>query len=73
MIFEIISEEELIKTYRDKRPKGKWKVRRLKISEKCFHEFYNCSICGEEAFFDEDGDYLTNYCPHCGADMRGKE
>ena len=25
---------------------------------------YKCSVCGGEYYFD------TNYCPHCGADMR---
>ena len=57
----------------ESRPKGRWNVRRLEISENWIHKFYNCSVCGEDAFFDEDRDYLTNYCPHCGADMRGEE
>ena len=28
-----------------------------------------CSVCGS-AFLDNDGRW--NYCPHCGADMRGE-
>lgn len=27
-----------------------------------------CSCCGERTVWDE-----TDYCPNCGADMRGKE
>lgn len=27
-----------------------------------------CSVCGQEP----DGRVMTNFCPHCGADMRGK-
>ena len=30
--------------------------------------FYTCSRCGFIAWEHED----TNYCPNCGADMRGK-
>lgn len=41
-----------------------------------------CSCCGQEAFFQNDdpdelydgGRYeLSDFCPHCGADMRGNE
>ena len=33
-----------------------------------------CSKCGEFARLDEAGAYvLSNFCPNCGADMRGKE
>lgn len=31
---------------------------------------YACSCCGIEHYGDEDT--LTNFCPNCGADMRGK-
>lgn len=35
---------------------------------------YCCSVCGCDAYLGEDGqDLLTDFCPHCGADMRGKE
>ena len=34
--------------------------------------FYYCSECKEQNYLDECGDFLlTNYCPNCGADMRG--
>ena len=34
--------------------------------------FYYCSECKEQAYAGEDGEsLLTDYCPNCGADMRG--
>ena len=34
--------------------------------------FYYCSECKEQAYAGEDGESLiTEYCPNCGADMRG--
>ena len=36
--------------------------------------FYYCSECKEQTYAGEDGEpLLTDYCPDCGADMRGKE
>lgn len=33
--------------------------------------FYYCSECKEQAYAGEDGEsLLTDFCPHCGADMR---
>lgn len=37
--------------------------------------YYECSVC-QEAFTLIDGtpsDNLYNFCPYCGADMRGEE
>ena len=35
--------------------------------------YYYCSECKEQAYAGEDGESLiTDYCPNCGADMRGK-
>ena len=31
---------------------------------------FECSVCG---FRDNYHDYEVNYCPNCGADMRGEE
>lgn len=46
----------------EKRPPGKW------IYVCCYgDEFPQCSICGEI------NDVKTNFCPDCGADMRGEE
>lgn len=36
------------------------------------HPFVRCSECGEEALLDENGVAKSNFCPLCGADMRGK-
>lgn len=38
---------------------------------------YECSYCGKSAPYSTDSEYLIeywpalNYCPNCGADMRG--
>ena len=37
------------------------------------HPFVRCSECGEEALLDEYGVAKSNFCPNCGADMRGEE
>ena len=36
--------------------------------------FYYCSECKKQAYAGEDGEsLLTDYCPNCGADMRGEQ
>ena len=38
-------------------------------------EFIKCSICGD-VFYDGDNDTFDvpyNFCPNCGADMRGEK
>ena len=34
---------------------------------------YRCSICKERNLFKNGNNVLSNYCPNCGADMRGVE
>lgn len=57
-IVESIKSGELL--LQDERPKGEWK----RIIEE--DNDIECSICG----FQEDG-MRWNFCPNCGADMRG--
>ena len=36
--------------------------------------FIYCSECHKEAYWDTDyGQQLFDYCPYCGADMRGED
>ena len=69
---ELISKNELINnlaglvgealdrcTVYENRPKGKWK--------QGFSHKYECSRC------EQGTDIESDYCPWCGADMRGEE
>ena len=52
------------------RPQGEWIVNK--------HGEHFCPKCGHYALYEEDqeNDYYevqSNFCPECGADMRGKE
>lgn len=52
------------------RKKGEWinrKYRWIKSISMWWYSAYECSICGEAGIKDWD------YCPNCGADMRGGE
>ena len=48
------------------RPKGRWigEVIHTEIGEE--HAMQECSVCGKVRIVD-------NFCPNCGADMRGEE
>ena len=36
--------------------------------------YYYCSECKNQAYAGEDGEsLLTDFCPNCGADMRGEQ
>ena len=35
------------------------------------NQLYKCSVCGETAFHDDKRWFLTNFCPNCGAKMKG--
>lgn len=57
-------------TIEPERKKGKW----IDPSEKGVYRFDNkayaeCSVCGKKEFLG----WLKNFCPYCGADMRGEE
>ena len=48
------------------RPHGEW----INQDNGAFYP-YECSNCHEQPFCDDYGYHLTNYCPNCGADMKG--
>lgn len=63
------------------RKKGKWTVGadmppmryRNGKPKKFWQSLRYCSVCGHEAFHDSDwGEQLFDWCPYCGADMRGE-
>lgn len=35
------------------------------------NQLYKCSVCGETASHDDKRWFLTNFCPNCGAKMKG--
>lgn len=57
----------------DVRPvvRGKWKV----SVHKTYYDV-SCSVCGINSFFqvnEKDSVSYANFCPNCGADMRGEQ
>ena len=61
----------------EERKKGRW-VNGAEIPNKRKRIFSEdityCSNCHNEAYWDaEYGQQLFDYCPYCGADMRGEE
>lgn len=55
--------EMAISALEQKRQTGEWIVR----DDLCSVRYYQCSECNELCFND------TDFCPNCGADMRGAE
>lgn len=64
---EYLKADHLIANGVTVREHGRW--------EKIAHYPYYCSCCGEIAPLDCEGEshYKSNFCPNCGADMRGEE
>ena len=55
-------------TVEPERPQGKWIV----DGESIFENYKKCSNCGEDAeWLDGGSQFLSKFCPNCGADMRG--
>ena len=76
---EVTHELWKIASVQPERKKGKWITETINSYTKRTY----CSICNEPAPFiyinDDEYNYsygateLTNFCPNCGADMRGKQ
>ncbi len=47
--------------------RGRW----IKKEERVWY-WYECSECGESPLFRNGERVLSDYCPNCGADMRGE-
>ena len=51
----------------EQRPDGKWIV----DEDNIFYNFKKCSNCNAGAeWLDGGSQFISNYCPNCGADMR---
>lgn len=51
--------------------RGKW-VRAINNCDQAYHNY--CSLCREWNGLDVEGwNWTPNFCPNCGADMRGKD
>ena len=55
--------EEMAKRHTADRPKGEW------VEEGCAHGSEMCNQCGFVQFKGR----THNFCPYCGADMRGED
>lgn len=51
------------------RPRGRWVD---KWRGRYANQSYRCSVCGEFAFEDGAGWYLSKFCPNCGARMENE-
>lgn len=69
-IFERCEEKLLaLPSAQPEHKKGKW----IDQDGGAFYTM-ECSECHKEPLLDEYGDYVqSDFCPHCGADMRGEQ
>ena len=53
---------------------GKWLVKEKEDADG-YYWWRECSNCGEKPLLDRwnHGDMLSNFCPHCGAKMKGAD
>lgn len=71
LLYVINSAEEIIRKWAShERPQGEWVTHRVAFHLTC--PFCGCNI---RALKDKvfEGDYDYNFCPNCGADMRGNK
>lgn len=54
------------------RKKGKWIRENIVLTSNPPQYQWHCSECGKMVHWFTSG-VLTDFCPNCGADMRGKE
>ena len=61
--------QQVVEELKAERKMGKW------IVDALANNIYRCSECGIDAPVEPTGgtEYKSNYCPNCGADMRGDE
>ena len=52
---------------------GKWVPKTIIIGGRDHVSGMKCSVCGEDPLNAEGDEFLTDYCPNCGADMRGEQ
>lgn len=50
---------------------GEWVIQEVCPPE--YHGKHFCSKCGGQALSERYKEYLSNFCPNCGADMRKEE
>lgn len=69
-VFALDKAIEALSQHQPERKTGKWK----KMQSTWFHNDYQCSVCGNTLDFNglDAGRGDANYCPNCGADMRGE-
>lgn len=48
--------------------KGEWRSIMVECSRENYDQVFCCSVCGVSNDWRR-----TNFCPHCGADMRGEQ
>ena len=60
-------------TIEPERKTGQW-IHKSKPLDFCTEWWYECSECGSKPPNDRYGhpNHLTDFCPDCGADMRGE-
>lgn len=57
--------------FEKKRPQGEWIIDEDTIFG-IYGNYRKCSICNENAeWLDGGSQFLSNYCPNCGASMKG--